>query len=76
MKQVDPASKYLIVRDLASGCHQLKIATEDSHLCEFLLEDSVYHYARQPMEFVNSRHRFLNNVTRLIVDHDIIKGSG
>ena len=60
-----------MVTHLASGYHQLKISKEDAQLFGFLLEDGVYRYAKKPMSFINSGHRFVNIVNRLLVELEL-----
>ena len=72
MTHDDPASHSFIVVYLASGYHQIKIPKDDGHLYCFLMKDGVYRYGRQPIGFMNTGHRFVNKVTRLIAHIDVI----
>ena len=76
MTQIDPASQFFMVTHLASGYHQLKIFKEDAQLFGFLLEDGIYRYARKPISFINSGHRFVNIVTRLLVELELTNDHG
>lgn len=71
MTQNYPAIPVFIVSDLASSNHQLKIPKRDQHLLRFLLEDREYLYARQPMGFIDSGHRFINVVNRFLAEFKI-----
>ena len=71
MTQIDLASQSFIVTHLASGYHQVKIFKEDTQLFGFLLEDGVYRCARKPIIFINSGNRFINIVTRLVVELEL-----
>ena len=71
MTQIDLASQSFMVTHLALGYRQLKISKEDTQLFGFLLEDGVYRCARKPKIFINSGHRFINIVTRLVVELEL-----
>ena len=71
MTQIDLASQFFMVTHLASGYHQLKVSKEDTQLFGFLHKDGVYRCARKPIIFINLGHRFVNIVTRLLVELEL-----
>ena len=72
MAQVSPASTMYVVVDLLSGYHQVAIKEEDKHLFSFLLENGVFNYTAAPMGFINSGHCFVNALSILLADLDVL----
>ena len=76
MAQVNPSSSWFIVVDLLSGYHQVAIKEEDKHLFAFMIDEGkqggVFVYTSAPMGFINSGHSFVNNLSLLLSDLDIL----
>ena len=76
MAQVNPASTWFIVVDLLSGYHQVAIKEEDKHLFAFMIDEGkqggIYNYTSAPMGYCNSGHSFVNNLSLLLADLDVL----
>ena len=76
MAQVNPASTWFIVVNLLSGYHQVAIKEEDKHLFAFMIDEGkqggVFVYTVAPMGFCNSGHSFVNNLSLLLSDLDVL----
>ena len=76
MAQVKPNSSWFIVVDLLSGYHQVAIKEEDKHLFAFMLDEGkqggVFVYTSAPMGFINSGHAFVNNLSLLLADLELL----
>ena len=76
MAQVKPDSNWFIAVNLLSGYHQVAIKEEDKHLFAFMIDKGkqggVFVYTSAPMGYCNSGHSFVNNLSLLLSDLDVL----
>ena len=76
MSMVKPNSSWFIVVNLLSGYHQVAIKDEDKHLFAFMLDEGkqggVFVYTSAPMGYINSGHAFVNNLSLLLGDLELL----
>ena len=76
MSMVKAKSSWFIVIDLLSGYHQIGIKDQDKHLFGFMLDEGkqggVFVYTSAPMGFINSGHSFVQNLSILLADLELL----
>merc|ERR1712112_469756 len=76
MAQVNPASTWFVAVDLLSGYHQVAIKEEDKQYFAFMIDEGkqggVFVYTVAPMGFCNCGHSFVNNLSLLLSDMDVL----
>ena len=76
MSQVNAASTWFVAVDLLSGYHQVAIKEEDKQYFAFMIDEGkqggVFVYTVAPMGFCNSGHSFVNNLSLLLADLDVL----
>merc|ERR1712089_29738 len=76
MTQVNPASTWFVAVDLLSGYHQVAIKEEDKQYFALMIDEGkqggVFVYTVAPMGFCNSGHSFVNNLSLLLSDLDVL----
>merc|ERR1712089_48041 len=76
MTQVNPASTWFVAVDLLSGYHQVAIKEEDKQYFAFMIDEGkqggVFVYTSAPMGYCNSGHSFVNNLSLLLADLDVL----
>ena len=73
MARVNPASNWFVVVDVLSGYHQVAIKEEDKHLFTFMIDGhGIFNYTLAPMGYCNSGHQFVNNLSLLLADLEVL----
>ena len=76
MAQVKSSSNWFIAVDLLSGYHQVAIKEEDRQYFAFMLDEGkqggVFVYTVAPMGFCNSGHSFVNSLSLLLSDLEVL----
>ena len=76
MAQVKSSSNWFVAVDLLSGYHQVAIKEEDRQYFAFMIDEGkqggVFVYTVAPMGFCNSGHSFVNSLSLLLSDLDVL----
>ena len=76
MAQAKSSSNWFVAVDLLSGYHQVAIKEEDRQYFPFMIDEGkqggVFVYTVAPIGFCNSGHSFLNSLSLLLSDLDVL----